>query len=122
LSFAIPKTTGPHACSYPLTAQYGIPHGEACGLTLDWFLQVNRSITRIQTLANALGFSDVTALADHIGTLRRTIGLRTTLADLHLSAEQIDRLAQDSVHPNLYNNPVLVTIEMLKEMYTKLAR
>lgn len=122
LSFALPKTTGPHACSYPLTAQYGIPHGEACGLTIDWFLRINREIPRIQALADALGFADVSGLADRIGALRQTIGLRSTLADQNLSAEQIHKLAQDSVHPNLANNPAPVTVPMLEDMYRNLAQ
>lgn len=122
LSFAIPKTTGPHACSYPLTAQYDIPHGEACGLTIDWFLRINRKVPRIQRLANELGFADIEFLADRIGKLRHAIGLRDSLTDINLSEEQIHKLAQDSMHPNLYNNPTPVTSEMLEEMYTYLSR
>lgn len=39
LAFTLPKTTSSHACSFPLTNLYHIPHGEACGLTLDCFGQ-----------------------------------------------------------------------------------
>ncbi|MGN0692528.1 MAG: iron-containing alcohol dehydrogenase, partial [Oscillospiraceae bacterium] len=34
LAFTLPKTTSSHACSFPMTSIYHIPHGEACGLTL----------------------------------------------------------------------------------------
>lgn len=121
LAFAMPKTTGPHACSYPLTAQYGIPHGEACGLTLEWFLRVNAAVPRIQKLAQHLGFTDIQQLIDKIFELKKHIGIRIDLRDLHLTPAQIEKLAQDSQHPNLRNNPVPVTIEMLKDMYRSLA-
>lgn len=121
LSFALPKTTGPHACSYPLTAQYKIPHGEACGLTLDWFLKVNAGVPRIQLLAQQLGFGEVKLLAEQIAALRSRIGLRSDLRDLKLTESQVHKLAKDSLHPNLYNNPVPVTEDMLDRMYSELA-
>ena len=41
LAFALPKTAGSHACSYPLSEDYGLPHGEACAFTLDSFVRIN---------------------------------------------------------------------------------
>ena len=37
----ISKTTAPHALSYPLTAYFDIPHGQAVSLTLNEFLKFN---------------------------------------------------------------------------------
>lgn len=37
VAFSHPRTTGSHACSFPLTNIYGVPHGEACAFTLDYF-------------------------------------------------------------------------------------
>lgn len=120
LAFTLPKTTSSHACSFPLTNLYHIPHGEACGLTLDWFLRINAANEtdgRIQKLCEALGFVDADALADWIHTLKTQLGLRNDLSDLQLSDEQIDELVHISRHPNLYNNPVEITDEMLYELY-----
>lgn len=121
LAFARTKTTGPHACSYPLTAQYGIPHGEACGLTLDWFIRVDADIPRVQNLANRLGFESPIALAQHIFQLKQAIHLRTDLKDFSLTEQQIHQLARDSQHPNLRNNPKTITEELLIQLYTELA-
>lgn len=41
VAFSHPRTTGSHACSFPLTNIYGVPHGEACAFTLDYFVKFN---------------------------------------------------------------------------------
>ena len=41
------KTAIAHSISYPLTAQFGIPHGLACSFTLDALLRMNyREVAR----------------------------------------------------------------------------
>jgi alcohol dehydrogenase class IV len=120
LAFTLPKTTSSHACSFPLTSIYRIPHGEACGLTLDFFARVNAADSRTVELAALLGYSGVDAFADAIDELKKAIGLRTGLSDLHLTDEQTVELVQLSHHPNLDNNPVKITDEILFDLYEKL--
>lgn len=120
LAFNLPKTTACHACSFPLTNLYHIPHGETCGLTLDYFTRINakgKKGYRIQTFARKLGFEDADEMADAIHELKEKTGLRNDLKDLHLSEEKIAELVKISRHPNLFNNPVEITDEMLFEMY-----
>lgn len=119
LAFTLPKTTASHACSFPLTNIYHIPHGEACGLTLDYFARVNAKIeeSRLDRLAVKLGFKDTNDMADAIYELKARMGLRNDLRDLNLIDEQVAELVRISRHPNLYNNPVEITDEMLNEMY-----
>lgn len=124
LAFTLPKTTAPHACSFPLTNRYHIPHGEACGLTLDWFARINaegEERQRLDEFAAALGYGNALGLADAIRMLKQQLHLRTDLKDLHLNREEVEQLVADSHHPNLLNNPVRVTDEMLREMYGTLA-
>ena len=52
---------------------------------------------------------------------KQKLGLRCDLKDLHLEEEQIAELVKISRHPNLYNNPVEITDEMLDKMYRYLA-
>lgn len=119
LAFTLPKTTSSHACSFPLTNLYHIPHGEACGLTLDYFARVNKDVEngRVQDFARKLGFQDVDEMADAIHDLKEKMGLRTDLKDLNLTDEQIDELIRISHHPNLENNPVKITDEILRNLY-----
>lgn len=122
LSFTIPKTTSAHACSYPLTNRLGIPHGEACALTIDWFMRLNDRLgcPRSAEMARLVGLADAAALADRIGEMKRDMGLRTDLRDLNLDTAAFDQLVSESQHPNLRNNPVEVTEEMLRELYRTL--
>ncbi|WP_423243694.1 hypothetical protein [Clostridium butyricum] len=60
-------------------------------------------------------------MADAIYELKNKMGLRNALKDLNLNEDQINDLVRISRHPNLYNNPVEITDEMLSEMYHKLA-
>lgn len=119
LAFTLPKTTGSHACSFPLTNLLHIPHGEACGLTLDYFARINADAEngRVQKLARELGFADVNEMADAIVQLKKDIGLRIDLKEYHLTDAQVADLVRISRHPNLYNNPVEITDEMLNEIY-----
>lgn len=124
LAFNLPKTTASHACSFPLTNIYGIPHGEACALTLDIFLRINAKEDekgRIKILAESLGFSNAEKLADGIFEMKQKLNLRTGLYDLGLKEEQITELVRLSKHPNLKNNPVEITEKILYDMYKKLA-
>ena len=47
--------------------------------------------------------------------------MRNDLKDLQLTEEQISELVRISRHPNLYNNPVEITDEMLSKMYHQMA-
>lgn len=60
-------------------------------------------------------------MADAIHELKDRMGLRNDLKDLHLNEDDIAELVKISRHPNLYNNPVDITDEMLSEMYHKMA-
>lgn len=122
LAFALPKTSSAHACSYPLTALLGITHGEACGLTIDHFIRLNaqHGEPRTHRLAKLLGYDSPEALAGRIHQLKERLGLRTTLRDLHLNASQRQALAQGSHHPNMLNNPITVTDEMIDRLWSEL--
>lgn len=119
LAFALPKTTSAHACSYPLTNLLGIPHGEACGLTIAHFTRFNAAhgCERVQTLAKELGFADANAMADAIDALKADIGLRSDLCDLNLTDAQFEALVNGSMHPNMKNNPAPVSVDDVRAMY-----
>lgn len=122
LAFTLPKTTSSHACSFPLTSIYKIPHGEACGLTLDFFVRVNGDDLHTKKLVHELGYQDAHAFADAIFALKKKLGLCLGLKDFHLTKEQTAELVRLSHHPNLDNNPVKISDDVLFEMYENLKK
>lgn len=72
---------------------------------------------RVHEFARKLGFADTYALADAIHELKVDLGLRLDLKDFNLTDEQVAELVKTSHHPNMLNNPVEITDEILNEMY-----
>lgn len=122
LAFNLPRTNSGHACSYVITAMLGLPHGEACTLTIDWFIRFNaaKGCAYVAELADALGFATPNALADAIVEMKRRLGLRTDLHEFNLTDRQVEQLAEGSQHPILKLNPVEVTLDDLRALYTSL--
>ena len=119
LSFALPKTAGAHACSYPLSEDYGLPHGEACAFTLDSFVRINAD-ERLETLCRRAGLCGTEELAERIAALKHLGGLRCRLSDL--GKVDLDKLARDSAaHPLMKNNPVAMDEAALRRMFERLA-
>jgi len=102
LAFTLPKTTSSHACSFPLTNIYHIPHGEACGLTLDYFIRINakgEGGERVEEFARRIGFKDAEEMADAVLELKKKMGLRCDLKDLELDDDQIAELVSHQQTP-----------------------
>jgi len=119
LAFALPKTAGSHACSYPLSEDYHLPHGEAVAFTLDSFVRINAD-ARLNELCRRVGLRDANELADRIAALKELGGLRRKLGDLGENVD-VDKLAHDSaVHPLMGNNPVPMDEAKLREMFENL--
>ena len=115
LSFALPKTAGCHACSYPICEHFHISHGEACALTLDSFVRINAD-ERLEDLCRKAGIGDTGRLADRIAEWKAMAGLRTRLSQLgDTTPEQLAR--ESAVHPLMNNNPVPMDEKALCEMF-----
>ncbi len=118
LAFSNPRTAGCHACSYPLSEDYHLPHGEACAFTLDSFVRINAD-DRLERLCRGAGLRDTNELADRIRALKALANLRTKLGDL--GTVDLDKLCHDcAVHGLMKNNPVAMTEEKLREMFEAL--
>lgn len=121
-AFSQTGTAAAHACSYPLTQIFGVPHGEACALTLAEFVRVNATVDpRLNELAAELGYANADALADRLDDIKQTIGLRMTLKEAGIETdEQLTTLVNGSFAPNIANNPYKLTEENLMAFYQKL--
>lgn len=124
-AFSHPRTTGSHACSFPLTNIYGMPHGEACAFTLDYFIKFNADHAdgdgRITALARDCGFSTPYEMADEIMAMKKRMGMRTNLSEIGCTVdEQIRELTEKSMSMLMTRNPIALTEKDIYEMYQKL--
>jgi alcohol dehydrogenase len=125
VAFSHPRTTGSHACSFPLTNIYGVPHGEACAFTLDYFIKFNADNAdadgRITALARDCGFDSPYAMADEIAAMKRRMGMRSRLSEIGCTTdEQIEELTDKSMSMLMTRNPIPLTRDNIREMYEKL--
>lgn len=122
VAFSHPRTTGSHACSFPLTNIYGLPHGEACAFTLDYFIKFNAEKAdddgRITALAKACGFNSAYEMADEISAMKKRMGMKARLSEIGCTEkEQIEELAEKSMSMLMTRNPIQLTKEDILEMY-----
>lgn len=125
VAFSHPRTTGSHACSFPLTNIYGVPHGEACAFTLDYFLKFNAKYAdengRIKALAKDCGFDSPDAMADEITAMKKRMGMRCTLSEIGCTTdEQIEELTKKSMSMLMTRNPITLTEDNIRDMYYEL--
>lgn len=125
VAFSHPRTTGSHACSFPLTNIYGVPHGEACAFTLDYFIKFNADNAdadgRITALAKDCGFESPYAMADEIHAMKKRMGMKTKLSEIGcVTDEQIRELTKKSMSMLMTRNPIPLTEEDIYTMYQKL--
>lgn len=125
VAFSHPRTTGSHACSFPLTNIYGLPHGEACAFTLDYFVKFNADNAdkdgRLNAFAADCGFSSAYEMADKISQMKHNLGMKTRLSEIGCTTdEQIKELTQKSMSMLMKRNPVELTQNDIYEMYVSL--
>lgn len=128
----ITRTTAAHSISYPLTLYFGIPHGQAVGLTLSSLLVFNANVTEQDVLDNRgvkyvreaideicklLGTSSVADAGKKIDEIIRETGLETHLSLLGLrnKKEDIETVVANGFSPDrVKNNPRKLTQDALR--------
>ncbi len=120
VAFSNPRTAGSHACSFPLTNLYGVPHGEACAMTLDYFTRFNAEAEggRLHRFARDCGFDDAYKMADAITELKKKMGMAMTLTEIGAGTdEEIETLTRMSMTPLLERNIIPLSYDDIKNMY-----
>lgn len=96
-----------HSCANPLTAEYGIVHGQAVGLMLPHVIRFNSALPEIAELYRSYHDNDLPAL---VTELLIAAGLKTRLTELGVDAAKIPALAQSAAQQWTANfNPRDVT-------------
>jgi alcohol dehydrogenase len=122
MSFQAPKNAAVHACSFPFSARYHLPHGTACALTLDQFMRFNEPAMgeRAERLARAGGFGTLADMADEFARMKAESELPTRLSEFGVTEEDITEIVEESYHPLMDNNPREVSREQLAGIYRQM--
>lgn len=133
----ITKTTAPHALSYTMTSQFGVPHGHAVALTLGDTLVFNSQVSErdisdprgvehvrqtMRELNGLLGCQSAGESRRRIHQLIRDAGLATRLYDVGITTSEQRALLVANVNAQrLGNNPRQLTNAELLEIVERAA-
>ena len=119
LAFGVAGTAAAHAIQYPVGALTKTAHGLGVAALMPYVMEFNRPACceSFAAIARAMGAEgrDETALADHavamVRDLFRTIGIPLTLAELGVTKDKIEWIAEKTLLSTrlVQNNPVPLT-------------
>jgi|GEM_PF-3456904 len=105
MAITLAGCTASHACSYALTTEYHIPHGEACAFTLDHILRFcSKYDGRMDAYAARLGFGSANALADRIWEMKNNMNLRVRLGQIGAGSADALALAKAAIDSAVIKN------------------
>lgn len=110
LAFSNTKTAIAHSISYPLTANFGIPHGLACALPLPHVLRFNgkKDINRIGVMAEALGASRSSeSMAKEVMRLFDQLDIAHHLADYGIDNNYKALISKSAFTPGRADNNII---------------
>ena len=126
------KTTAPHAISYTITSQFGVPHGRAVAMTLGPILQFNSKLTgqdcndprgvehvkdAIAVVARLLGQKTAADASKAFQAFVASIDCPTRLSEVGVSTEvQLRQIVEQVNVERLANNPRRLSSESLENL------
>lgn len=111
LAFSNTKTTACHSISYPLTLNYGIPHGVAVSMLLGAVMEVNQAmVNEMELLLHAYEADSVQEVTDKVKGFMKKAGIISSLKEWGVVKEELEALAcQGATKGRIDNNPVELT-------------
>jgi alcohol dehydrogenase class IV len=114
LAINLTRTTAAHASAYMLTVCYGIPHGVACALNMQWVARINVAASVIEpevvaVVERSLGVA-VADLPEYFRDRLSSAGWPTHLGSYGVDRRDLPTVAAEATHQaRLRNNPVDLT-------------
>ncbi|MDF1753107.1 MAG: iron-containing alcohol dehydrogenase [Verrucomicrobiales bacterium] len=103
-----------HSCANPLTAHFGIVHGQAVGVMLPHVIDFNSRGSDAAEIYQSLG----TGLSTRITELLQVGGIKTRLSELKFDEAKLPQLSEEAAAQwTAQFNPVPVTASDLQEVY-----
>ena len=110
-----------HGCGNPLTARYGVVHGQAVAIMLPGVIALNESDARSAATYRAIeercGIEHKT-LSEAVKVLVQSLGLAISFAELGISDAPLDTLASLAMEQwTCGHNPVPMTLDLCNALY-----
>jgi alcohol dehydrogenase len=108
LAFNNTKTAACHSISYPMTANFDIPHGLAVSITIKEVIKFNAKVVpqKINQIIEEWDAASLDEFIEKLVELMHSINLPTRLRDLDLEEKDIETILEDSIYPErMKNNP-----------------
>jgi alcohol dehydrogenase len=105
--------TSIHPLSYPITLDYGVPHGFACAIFLPEVIRFNATAIkeRFKDLLTLLNLRSVEAFADRVDSLMEKLRAPRRLSHLSVKTEEIPGIAKRGMGRSTAWNPRPMTEE-----------
>ena len=96
VAFSQTRTTGIHALSFPLTAEFGASHGTACSISLPAFIRLvgESAGEKMERLCRALGYDSTSVLADAVEALMVSMEMPTRLSQIGVKESDLDHITE----------------------------
>jgi alcohol dehydrogenase len=106
LAISQTRTALAHSISYPLTTDFGLPHGIACSFTLPALLRFNLSVDdgRLAKLAKSMSYSNPQNLANDLAKLFEEVGVNEIFARYISRSELVMDLLDRMIAPGRADN------------------
>lgn len=121
IAFSQTRTTGIHAISFPLTAEFGASHGIACSITLPAFIRISveKAAEKMHRLAARLGYDSVEAFADAVEALMGSMHMPLRLHALGVKEADIPHITEVALSAQIIH---LTPAEMNPQTVDRLLR
>jgi len=108
LAISQTRTALAHSISYPLTTDFGLPHGIACSFTLPALLRFNLAVDdgRLAKLAKSISYSSPLALANELTELFREVGVNEIFERYISQPELVVNLVDRMIVPGRSDNNI----------------
>jgi alcohol dehydrogenase len=110
--------TSIHPLSYPITLDYGVPHGFACAIFLPAVIRYNGGAIedRFRDLLPVLGMPNVEALADRVDSLMEKLEAPRRLSEVGVKPEDLPNIAKRGMGRSTAWNPRPMTEEDIVQL------
>ena len=121
LAFNNTKTAACHSLSYPMTVNFGIPHGLAVSITIKEVIKYNYRVLpkKVMQITEEFGCTSVEEFCESLPEMMLSIGLPIRLRDLNLKESDIEVLVNEGINSDrMKNNPANLSGDDIRTILT----